>query len=148
MANSNDSDQREDVTVIGVAVVLEKDRVLVGVRDETAHLPGMHEFPGGKCEPGEPAAACAIRECAEETGLMVEVVELLDRKLHRYENQSLDLSFFLCRPVESVDMNEELSGFQWIQVHGLSDLNFPEANFDVVKLLIDRFAGHGDSGLA
>ena len=146
MVNSNDSNHRKSVTVIGVAVVLQGDRVLVGVRDTKAHLPGMHEFPGGKCEPEESAAACAIRECAEETGIMVEAVELLDRKLHSYGDQSLDLSFLLCRPVERVAENDDLSGFQWFKIRELNDLKFPEANFEVVKLLVDRFST--DSGLA
>lgn len=39
---------------------------------------GVWSLPGGKIEPGETAAAAAVREIAEETGLAVELAGLLD----------------------------------------------------------------------
>lgn len=54
---------------VGVAVVLIREgRVLCGLR-KSSHGEGTWGFPGGHLEHGESWEECAIRECAEETGL-------------------------------------------------------------------------------
>lgn len=51
------------VTHMGVAIVIEGDRVLIGIRPPGVPLAGLAEFPGGKCELEETAVDCAVREC-------------------------------------------------------------------------------------
>ncbi|AJE83099.1 MULTISPECIES: nucleotide triphosphate diphosphatase NUDT15 [Streptomyces] len=59
---------------VGVIVTDEEGRLLLG-----RHRSGVHELPGGKVEGGEPVAEAAVRELAEETGLvaLAEDVEVL-----------------------------------------------------------------------
>ena len=121
---------------IGIAVVERTGEYLVGIRDAQSHLPGKAEFPGGKCEPGEPSAACAVRECLEETGLKVDVDRLLYERDFDYEHARVRLSFFLCRPIGTSDAAP--TGWQWIPAAQLTDLDFPEANAPVIQLLVDR----------
>jgi ADP-ribose pyrophosphatase YjhB (NUDIX family) len=40
---------------------------------------GLWSLPGGRCEPGEDAAAAAVRETYEETGLVVTAGRLVGR---------------------------------------------------------------------
>lgn len=40
---------------------------------------GLWSVPGGRCEPGEPAAAAVVREVREETGLDVRVERVVGR---------------------------------------------------------------------
>jgi ADP-ribose pyrophosphatase YjhB (NUDIX family) len=40
---------------------------------------GLWSLPGGRCEPGEDAAAAAVRETGEETGLVVTAGAMLGR---------------------------------------------------------------------
>ena len=48
--------------IIVLAAVVERDgRFLVTRRLDHGHLPGLWEFPGGKCEPGESHDACLAR---------------------------------------------------------------------------------------
>jgi len=57
-----------------VAVGLVRDaygRVLITQRHRHVHLGGLWEYPGGKCEPGESAAAALVREFREELGLEI-----------------------------------------------------------------------------
>ncbi|MFQ5734162.1 MAG: NUDIX domain-containing protein, partial [Planctomycetaceae bacterium] len=88
----------QHLTRIGIAVVSCDARYLVGTRAADVPLAGMHEFPGGKCEPGESPCDCAVRECREETGLHVTPLEELDRPTHAYPHGTVELHFWLCVP--------------------------------------------------
>jgi mutator protein MutT len=125
---------------IGIAVVEHQGCFLVGTRPAGASLAGYTEFPGGKCEPGEEPAAAAVRECLEETGLQVEVRELLTRRRYDYAYGSVDLHFFLCEPLEGTVFDQDLRGFRWEPVAGLRTLKFPDANVPVLELLEQRAA--------
>ena len=125
---------------IGIAIVEDTGRVLVGVRQADQVLAGQAEFPGGKCEPDESPGDCAIRECLEETGLHVEPVEQLDRVEYEYPHATVDLHFWLCRPAGGL-MEEPRNGFRWQPIGSLRDLDFPAANAKVIEKLIQRFRG-------
>ncbi|MFO1093498.1 MAG: (deoxy)nucleoside triphosphate pyrophosphohydrolase [Planctomycetaceae bacterium] len=123
---------------IAVAIVAHADQVLVGVRGDDGPLPGFAEFPGGKCQPGEAPADGAVRECGEETGLRVEIVELLDRRTFDYPHGSVDLHFFLCRLADAREAVPRHRSFRWVAASELRNLNFPPANATVVELLATR----------
>ena len=48
-------------------------RVLLAQRPAGKHLAGLWEFPGGKCEPGEPPEHALRRELHEEIGVEIGV---------------------------------------------------------------------------
>jgi 8-oxo-dGTP diphosphatase len=126
---------------IGIAVVEYEGRYLVGTRLAGQDLPGLAEFPGGKCEAGESPEACAVRECLEETDLKVKPVRLLERKRHEYAHAVVDLHFWLCRVdgEREGDANappQPGNGFQWKSVDELRSLSFPEANAGILKVLM------------
>lgn len=52
------------------AILIRNDRYLL-VRRKNPPAAELFAFPGGRAEPGEAPDAAAIRECAEETGLIV-----------------------------------------------------------------------------
>lgn len=120
---------------IGIAVVEHHGRYLVGRRGDDVALAGMHEFPGGKCEPQESPAACAVRECREETGLQVEVVEELMRVTHSYSHGDVELHFWLCRPIAPDLVADDHNGYRWFTAIKLRELQFPEANAAVIDAL-------------
>jgi mutator protein MutT len=125
------------VKTIGIAVVVERGRVLVGIREPAQTLPGLAEFPGGKCEPGESPAACAIRETLEETGLRVDIDEPLANYPWDYPHGRVDLHFFTCRPTRTVDLDQPCDRFRWVPIEELAGLRFPDANAAVIDRLLD-----------
>ncbi|QDT29854.1 8-oxo-dGTP diphosphatase [Gimesia panareensis] len=128
---------------IGIAVVEHQRQFLIGVRDASSTLAGYHEFPGGKCEPGEASDICAARECREETGLDVQPLKELLYIEHAYEHADVLLHFWLCAPIQPAPDRDaqNLQGFCWIPASELSGLKFPEANAPLIDLLIDTYVG-------
>jgi mutator protein MutT len=134
------SDPSSAPTRIGIAVVEHDGRFLVGLRGEHGPLPGYAEFPGGKCRPGESPAACAIRECHEETGLRVDVTQSLFSREYEYPHGKVELHFFLCAPARGSDPAPHHGGFRWIPAADLPTLRFPPANDVVIDRLVERYA--------
>ncbi len=125
--------------IIGVAVVKRAGRFLVGVRGPGTDLAGMAEFPGGKALADETPEEATIRECREETGLAVEIVEQLDTVRYEYPHARVELHFFLCRPLDPAVM--PLEPFRWAPAEELSKLDFPPANRAVLERLTSGSRG-------
>lgn len=67
----------------GVIIINEQNEILMG------HVTGQkfHDIPKGLLEEGEEPLVCAMRECQEETGLLLESTKLSDLGLHNYNNE-------------------------------------------------------------
>ncbi len=126
-----------DVKRIGVAVVKQGESLLVGIRGAGQVLAGLHEFPGGKCEPGESGEDCTIRECLEETGQVVEILDAIYHTRHDYPHGTVEIEFFLCRLL-SPGKAPLLGNFTWVPIRDLPQLKFPEANIPVLKILYEQ----------
>lgn len=126
----------DSIKSIGIAVVEHAGRYLVGIRAPDVPLAGYAEFPGGKCLEGESPEACAVRECHEESGLLVTVERLLLRREHSYPHATVDLHFVLCHPTEAASVSDEHRGFRWIPREQLESLKFPEANEPLIAMLM------------
>jgi len=121
------------------------DRFLVRQRPEGAPLAGLWEFPGGKCEPGEPPAEAVRRECLEELGVEVRVGPLRLTRLFDYPHARLELWYFDCALLEPGAVPAASTGFRWVAAAEFPGLAFPEANRPVIEDLVREFAGGGPS---
>ena len=128
----------ENAVKVGIAVVEHRGRYLVGTRSTETELGGYSEFPGGKCRPGESSGVCARRECREETGLDVQIIELLMHRTFAYPHGTVDLNFWLCHPAARAEVGEDHRGFHWVPASELKTLQFPEANLPLIEVLSPR----------
>lgn len=94
-------------------------------------------FPGGTLEEGETAQQAAVRECAEETGLVVAAEHDIGRRTHPVTGQRL--TYIACTPTAGDDARaaapDELAEVRWLnpaQVH----LLMPDL-FDAVRDHLD-----------
>jgi mutator protein MutT len=125
------------MTIVVTAAIVERDGAfLITRRLQGTHLAGTWEFPGGKCEPGEPLGACLAREIHEELGASCTFGEEIFTVAHDYGDRQIELHFFRCellsdpRPLLGQEM-------QWAPRERLRDLAFPPAD----EALIDMLAG-------
>ena len=134
------------VTDVAVGVVFRDDgRVLVAQRLPGKPYEGWWEFPGGKFEPGEDAAAALARELEEELGIRVVESRPWVVREHVYEHAHVRLHFrrvvrwegevasregqaLVWRPGASIDVGPllpaALAPIAWLslpQVYALSD---------------------------
>ncbi len=123
------------MTVV-VAAVIERDgSFLVTRRLEGTHLGGLWEFPGGKVASGETHAAALAREIREELDAEVEVGALVYETEFTYGDRWISLHFYRCtlrgapRPLLGQQM-------QWVPRGELQALDFPPADADLIRLLV------------
>jgi len=125
-----------ELTWIAIAVVEHEGQFLVGLRPDGIPLAGFSEFPGGKVEPHESAEAAAVRECLEETGLEVTIVEAFPEHQHQYAHGQMRLSFFRCR-LNRFDMLPR-APFHWVDRKDLRSLRFPAGNDGLLEILVAK----------
>ena len=84
-------------TIRVVAALVERGgRYLITQRRETAVLPLLWDFPGGRVEEGETDEAALAREVMERLGVSVNVGQLISFVNHPYEKYAVDLYLYEC----------------------------------------------------
>jgi 8-oxo-dGTP diphosphatase len=125
------------------AVILDTDRVLLVQRGQEP-LMGAWSLPGGGVELGETLDAALAREVLEETGLSVEVgqlVEVLDRVQFdpdgRVEYHYVILDY-LCRPFAgSVAPGSDAQNVRWTPIDHLAALSVSNAAIAVIHKALE-----------
>ena len=129
-----------DRPIVGVgAVVIDGGRALV-VRRATEPLKGDWSIPGGMLELGETLRAGAAREALEETGLTVDVGEVLEvferiipdaQGRTRYHYVLVD---FLCRRVSGDAIpGSDVSEVRWITPAELETFTIADSAANVLR---------------
>ena len=141
-----------DAPLIGVgAIIIERDRVVL-VKRAHAPLLGEWSIPGGMLEVGETLRQAAVREVLEETGLHVEVGELLgvfDRIVRDADERTLYhyvLIDFLCRriagePQPACDAAEA----RWFTRDEIGELSLVKETAEVINLGFEKSVRESDS---
>jgi 8-oxo-dGTP diphosphatase len=109
--------------VMGGAVVVHAHKALILKRNQELEdvLPGEWEFPEGKKKMGETLAKAVIRECKEETGLDVEVIQFVDYFEFGTASHEVVRDFtqinFLCRIVgeAAITLSPSHEAFAWVE---------------------------------
>ena len=122
---------------VAVAVVLRAGRVLVQARPPGRDYAGWWEFPGGKCEPGEDALACAARECREELGLEVRPLAVDEVVEWEYPSVRVAVHFVRCELPDAArePVAREGQELLWAGRADLDRLRFLPANAAVLARL-------------
>lgn len=124
-------------------IVMEGNVFYIQKRASDGHLGGLWEFPGGKAKQGETPEQALHRECLEELGCEVEVIEALPVVRHAYSHFKIEMSPFICRLAGVEVQPPEEVPFCWITVEQLADYPFPAANHRIFPSLKAFLTGSG-----
>jgi 8-oxo-dGTP diphosphatase len=138
-----------DAPLVGVgAIIIEQDRVVL-VKRGHAPLQGTWSIPGGVLEVGETLRQAAAREVLEETGLTVEVGELLgvyDRIVQdsdqrtRYHYVLID---FLCRRIAGdLRAAADAAEARWFTRDELAQFSLAKDTAEVIQLGLEKCGDH------
>ena len=131
--------------LVGVgAIVVERGRVAL-VKRARAPLRGEWSIPGGMVELGETLAQAAEREVREETGLLVEIGEMLgvferiipdENRRTRYHYVLVD---FLCKRVSGrFRASADAAAVRWFSREELAKLPLASDTSQVIALAIEK----------
>ena len=125
-----------DAAIVVLAGVVERDgRFLVQRRLKGTHLADLWEFPGGKCEPDESHEACLAREFREELDVEIDVGPEILTTEHAYPEKTVRLHFRRCtlRGEPRSMLGQDV---RWITHAELKSMPFPEADRDLIRMLV------------
>lgn len=101
---------------VAAAVILRADgSFLIARRPPGKVYAGYWEFPGGKIEPGEPAAGALARELHEELGIDVVRAYPWVTRVHAYTHATVRLNFFRVLEWSGVPHPREAQTILWQQ---------------------------------
>ena len=121
--------------VVAAGLLFQSGKLLITQRPPGGHLPGLWEFPGGKCEPGETLPECLQRELHEELGVVVNVRECVETLEHAYPKKTVQLSFYRCALVIGEPEGREGQSIKWVGSDELGQYQFPEADAQLLEKL-------------
>lgn len=121
---------------VGAAVIFNHGAILISQRDDSSHLSGLWEFPGGKREDHETFEECVRREIQEELNVEVAVQDLFVAVEYEYPEKVVLLKFYRCQYVAGEVEALGCRQFQWVLPSKLPSYNFPPANDPVIQKLI------------
>lgn len=123
------------------AVIRKGDTYLITQRRETASLPLLWEFPGGRVEPGETDADALRREIRERLNVEISVDKPVAFRRHDYEGYSVELVLYEAelaeQGIEAVGVRE----YRWVPAEEFSKYAFPPADrqaLDDYQLLVGQ----------
>ena len=122
-----------------VAAVVERNGAFLCVQrgaSNRAYLSGKWEFPGGKIEGGETETEALAREIKEELSMSLNIVGKLMVVDHLYPDFQLCMHVYRCTSADEPQLHEHLS-HQWLQGAELMQLDWAEADFPIVRRLIE-----------
>jgi len=120
-----------------VAAILRdaRGRVLLAQRPRGKDFPGLWEFPGGKCEPGEAPEQALRRELREELGIDIGVIEPLIAVPWCYPHKSIVLDVHDVRTYSGIARGREGQALRWVSVEELAAIAMPPADRPVIAAL-------------
>ena len=132
--------------ILAVSAVVWRDGRFVVVRRARPPAQGLFTLPGGGVEAGETLKQAVVRELREETGLIVEPIDVAGHREvimrdaeGRVARHFVILAFAARWREGELSLNEELAEARWIDAVELAGLTTTEGLAEIVAAALRRF---------
>ncbi len=124
-------------TIRVVAAVISQDgKYLITQRRETAVLPLLWEFPGGKVEEGEEDDRALERELAERLGAKIRVGMKVGERRHEYDGYVVELALYAADLLDEHLEPRRVRTFRWVGSGDFDQYRFPDADQATMDVLL------------
>ena len=121
--------------VVAVALIESNGRILLQRRCADRHHGGLWEFPGGKLEPSEAAAAGLLREVWEELGVQLQEADLQWLARAQDPAETIVITLYTCRTWVGEPRCLDAAELCWFEPEELSALAMPPLDVPLAQAL-------------
>ena len=126
------------VIPVSSGLIIQNNKVLIGLRSESDNGGGLWEFPGGKIEIDESSEDAVIRELNEELDIFVDEPKKIMQYLHRFKNFIYDISFFEVISFKGSIKKIVHDELEWVYLDSINNYNFISGDLLIIERLINE----------
>tara|TARA_B100000073_G_scaffold2917_1_gene2394 strand:- start:496 stop:912 length:417 start_codon:yes stop_codon:yes gene_type:complete len=126
------------VIPVSSGLIIQNNKVLIGLRSESDNGGGLWEFPGGKIEIDESSEDAVIRELNEELDIVVHKPKKIMQYLHRFKNLIYDISFFEVVSFKGSIKKIVHDELKWVDLASINNYNFISGDLLIIEGLINE----------
>ena len=126
------------VIPVSSGLIIQNNKVLIGLRSKSDNGGGLWEFPGGKIEIDESSEEAVIRELNEELDIVVHKPKKVMQYLHRFKNLIYDIHFFEVISFKGSIKNKVHDELKWTDLASINNYNFISGDLLIIKRLINK----------
>ena len=126
------------VIPVSSGLIIQNNKVLIGLRSENDNGGGLWEFPGGKIEIDESSENAVIRELSEELDIIVRKPKKIMQYLHRFKNLIYDISFFEVISFKGSIKKIVHDELEWVDLDSIKNFNFISGDLLIIDRLINE----------
>ena len=126
------------VVAVSSGLIIQNNKLLVGLRSENDNGGGLWEFPGGKIEIGESSEEAVIRELSEELDIIVHKPRKIMQYLHRFRNLIYDISFFEVISYKGSVKKMVHDELKWVDLSSINNYDYISGDLLIIEELINK----------
>ena len=126
------------VIPVSSGLIIQNNKVLIGLRSQSDNGGGLWEFPGGKIEIDESSEEAVIRELKEELDIVVHKPKKVMQYLHRFKNLIYDIHFFEVISFKGSVKNKVHDELKWTDLASINNYNFISGDLLIIEGLINN----------
>ena len=123
---------------VSSGLIIQNNKVLIGLRSENDNGGGLWEFPGGKIEINESSEEAVKRELNEELDIVSQNPKEIMQYLHRFKNMIYDISFFEITSFEGSVKRIVHDELEWVDLDSINKYNFISGDLLIIERLIKK----------
>ena len=126
------------VIPVSSGLIIQNNKVLIGLRSKRDNGGGLWEFPGGKIEINESSEEAVKRELNEELDIVSQNPKEIMQYLHRFKNMIYDISFFEITSFEGSVKRIVHDELEWVDLDSINKYNFISGDLLIIERLIKK----------